>query len=110
MAFPAAPTLSLEDQATLGDWITVFRTTFTEFTDTPDALVGARVAEALERTPLDVWGSSHALGVLYLAAHLLALSPGGEKMRIDNVTTLYGNTRAKIARSVASGFRVAGID
>ena len=110
MAFPAAPSLSVADQAAVAGWLVLFRATFTEFADATDALVSAKIAEALTRTPEDVWGADLEHGVLYLAAHLLALSPGGEKMRIDSVTTLYGNTRAKLARSVASGFRVAGID
>ena len=109
MAFPSPPVTSTEDTATVVTWVALLRATFAEFADAPSALVTARVQEALTRTPEDVWGDDHAIGVLYLAAHLLALSPGGEKMRIDNVTTIYGNTRRSMARAVASGFRVAGL-
>lgn len=83
---------------------------FPEFFGAPAASVAACIAEAEARTPEDVWGSLRDQGVLYLAAHLLAMSPNAVDMRLKNDPTdsIYNVQRRKLARAVASGFRVVG--
>ncbi len=87
-----------------------FRTEFVEFRSTPTPLVQAKLAQALLRTPVNIWGAKQDAGVSYLAAHLIAMSPGGEEMRLDKKkgTTLYQLERRRLSRTVASGFRTAG--
>jgi len=90
-----------------------FRARFPEFAPGPDdATVQAALDAAYLRTPSDVWGVKQDDGAAYLAAHLLALAPQARDMRIgkDARITLYMDERDRMARTVASGFRVTGSD
>jgi hypothetical protein len=109
VTLPAAPTLSSEDLAALVAWRAAFIMIYPEFAAAPAASVQAALGSALTRTPVDVWGEHHALGVYALAAHLVAMSPGGEAMRLSGETTIYQKERARLNRIVASGFRIAGL-
>lgn len=109
MAYPEPPTPSTEDLATIVLWYDQLISFYPEFADAPTAVAYNAIGQALARTPLDVWGDLHSLGVFALAGHLLALSPGGERMRIDALDTLYYRERRRLTRIVASGFRVAGL-
>ena len=100
------------DEDDLNAWLRMFDAVFPEFADAGDALKQSRLAMAITRTDRSVWGVTtitddqlYATGVLYLAAHLLAMSPGGESMRLEGETTIYKQERDRMARSVASGFR-----
>lgn len=54
-----------------------FRTHFPSFTRTEDDLVTAKLTEAGRLVEEAVWGELHTDAVLYMAAHLLTLSPYG---------------------------------
>ena len=56
---------------------------YPEFNDATDALVNAKIANALLETDSDVWGTNYDHGVTLLACHYLALSPDGRAMRLD---------------------------
>ena len=109
MAFPQPPTLSSEDQATLAAWRAQFVQVYPEFAAAPTVSVYTALNSALTRTPIDVWGDHHPYGVYALTAHLVAMSPGGEAMRLAGETTIYEKERKRLNRIVASGFRVAGL-
>ena len=109
MAFPQPPTLSSEDTATVAAWKAYFLAVHPEFAAAPETVVTVALVEALTRTPEDIWGEHHAHGVFALAAHLIAMSPGGEAMRLSGETTIYEKERKRLNRIVASGFRVAGL-
>lgn len=98
------------DPSTDAEWLAAFRLQFAEFSAAPDAFLVSKLSTAYLRTPVDVWGPDHTIGVLYLAAHLAAMAPEAEAMRLTGGTeTLYKRERDRMARAVASGFRVAGI-
>ena len=88
-----------------------FRALFPEFTGASDALIQSRLTWAEDRTPADVWGDKRDQGIAWLAAHFLALLPEAKDMRKGEAPgeTSYGRERKRLARSVASGFRVAGL-
>jgi len=109
MTLPAAPTLSSEDLAIVLAWYAAFVAVYPEFAAAPQAPVVSHILSALRRTPTDVWGDLHPSGVFALAAHLVAMSPGGEAMRLAGETTIYEKERNRLNRIVASGFRVAGL-
>lgn len=74
-----------------------FRIAYPEFERTPGAQVQVALDSALLSTPASVWGDrqDHAQGLL--AAHWLALSPGGKASRKDSQTgTTYGDARAAL--------------
>lgn len=109
MTFPQPPTPSVEDLATLVAWRAQFIQVYPEFAAAPTVSVYTALNNALTRTPTDVWGDLQPLGVFALAAHLTAMSPGGEAMRLSGETTIYEKERKRLNRIVASGFRVAGL-
>jgi len=109
VAYPQPPTLSSEDTATVVAWRAAFLAVYTEFAAAPTATLDQALGAALTRTPIDIWGEHHALGVFALAAHLTAMAPGGEAMRLAGETTIYQKERDRLNRVVASGFRVAGL-
>lgn len=109
MTLPAAPTLSAGDLAIVVAWETAFVFAYPEFTSTPSAIRVTHILTALRRTPTDVWGDLQPAGVYALAAHLIAMSPGGEAMRLSGETTIYQKERDRLNRIAASGFRVAGL-
>lgn len=109
MAYPQPPTLSPADTATVVAWYAQFVAIYPEFAAAPLATVYTSIGSALTRTPVDVWGDHHALGVFALAAHLTAMAPGGEAMRLAGETTIYQKERDRLNRVVASGYRIAGL-
>lgn len=109
MTFPQPPTLSSEDTATVAAWRAAFVAVYPEFAAAPTATLDNAIGAALTRTPIDVWGDLHPFGVYALAAHLVAMSPGGEAMRLSGETTIYEKERKRLNQIVASGFRVAGL-
>jgi len=95
---------------TEAEWLAEFRIMFPEYAPASDTLVLSRLPLALLRTPSDVWGSYYSYGVLYLWAHLLAMLPGSENMRLnDGTETFYKKERDRMAMFVSSGYRTASI-
>lgn len=83
---------------------------FPEFADAPKGLVKLVLAEASGRTDENVWGDRYQSGVLYLAAHLLAINPSSRNMAkccTPDGQSSYSRERKRMACAVASGFRVA---
>jgi len=91
-----------------------FLVSFPEFSDAPTALVDSRLAQATARTDADVWGAERVDdGIYWLTAHLLAISPLARDMKnccLPNGETTYLAERQRMARAVASGFRLADPD
>jgi hypothetical protein len=81
---------------------------FEEFTNTSDAVIDAKLAEAYRRTPERVWGDLTDDGAKYLAAHLVAQSPYARELKLvdKDGQTRYGQQRDHLALVVSSGFRV----
>ena len=66
--------------------VTTFVAKFPEFdeigTVSPDTITQA-IEDAKEFCDSTIWGSRYESGVLYKAAHMLAMSPFGETARLD---------------------------
>lgn len=80
---------------------------FPEFRDTDEAQITAKLTQAARRINVPVWGTAADDGVMFLAAHLLSISPAGEGARIqtekrEDVYLLEWN---RMKREVAYGFR-----
>jgi hypothetical protein len=82
---------------------------FPEFEPAGRTLVDSKIADARLRIDASVWDLKTDLGVKYLAAHLLALSPFGQQARLvaKDGSTTYGRMHATMVREVTAGFRVA---
>lgn len=98
---------------------TEFVASFPAFRKTDKAVVEAKLAEARRLIDTAVWGTLADDGIGYLAAHLLAMMPGGEHARLvprnakpvrGEALTTYERQYKKLQRTVASGFRVTGPD
>jgi Protein of unknown function (DUF4054) len=61
-----------------------FRARFAEFRTAGDPLVESVLAEATRRVAPEVYGELTNDAVGYLAAHLLAISPFGKNMRLED--------------------------
>lgn len=70
-----------------------FRVEYPEFSAAPDALVDAKLSAATHFCDASKWGARYQDGVFLKAAHLIAMSPSGEKMRIakGSKETLYSS-------------------
>ena len=81
---------------------------FPEFRDSDPTLIQSKLDDAAEQIEDDVWGGKANQGQAYLAAHLLAINPMGEVMRLekDSDKTVYLLNYKKLLRQVAYGFRV----
>lgn len=80
-----------------------------EFDSAPQAIVESCIAEAERQTPERVWGERQIDGIIWLAAHLLALSPQAKEMHISGTTqTLYQARREELERIVGFGPQVVG--
>lgn len=82
-----------------GTW----RSLFPEFNTAPDILVQSRLDQAEIRIDPAVWGVRAGEGQAYLAAHLLALAPGGQFARMvsDKGKTTYGSQYDEMVIQVA---------
>ncbi len=89
-----------------------FKQTFDEFRKTDDALVDAKMKLARLRVAPSVWGPKADGGVLYLTAHLLALAPAGENMKLkpeNAAKTVYLIEFDRMKLEVTYGLRTAGL-
>lgn len=83
-----------------------FRTSFPEFTGAPDAYVLAKLNEASRQIDAAIWGTKAIDGEGYLAAHLIALSPFGNKAKLTAVeTTTYERHYRRLLGIVSCGIR-----
>jgi hypothetical protein len=86
-----------------------------EFTRTAEAQVEKFLELAALEVDAEVWGAKTDLGIYYLAAHNLALSPYGNKSQMvadppgpgPHGNTHYGVKYDSLVMQVSSGFRVA---
>jgi hypothetical protein len=84
LAFPV-PIGAVQNPAA-GSW----RSLFPEFNTAPDVLVQSRLDQAALQIDPNIWGQRAGEGQAYLAAHLLAIAPGGQMARLvskDGSTT-----------------------
>lgn len=81
--------------------LAAFRVRFPEFDAVADALVQARLDDALLELDSNDWGDLLDQGQSYLAAHKLALSPYGQQARLAvNFETTYHKHFEKLKRQV----------
>lgn len=83
------------------------RDEFPEFAKTSAKLVQAKLGEAALRCEATAYGALYDMAVKYLACHLIAMSPGGEALRIKyphldrtQACTPYERTFNDITRTV----------
>jgi len=83
-----------------------FRKAFPEFRDTSDELCEQKLSAAALRIAPSVWETQTDQGVMVLAAHLLSISPSGEKARLaaDPQKTVYQIEWERMKREVAFGY------
>jgi hypothetical protein len=87
-----------------------FKSRWPEFVPIEDARVEAVLAEAALETDARVYGQSYDHAVGLLAAHKLAISPGGMQARLESKdgSTTYGKERAALSRKRGGGPWVTG--
>lgn len=87
-----------------------FRSRFPEFSGVSDNAISGQLVDAALQVDPAVWGAKADLGVYYLAAHTMALSPAGNAAQLDKdgQVTTYGLKYRQLQLSVASGGRVVG--
>lgn len=97
LAFPVP--IGTVQNPTTGTW----RSLFPEFNTAPDQLVQSRLDQAELQIDPAVWGDRAGEGQAYLAAHLLALAPGGQFARLVSKTgeTTYGTRYRDLIPMVA---------
>jgi hypothetical protein len=83
---------------------------FPEFTSADDALIQARLDQALRSIDVIVWGELADDGQATLAAHLLALSPFGTQAGLRQgegaeSKTIYQDTIEELQRRVGGSYR-----
>ncbi len=89
-----------------------FKNTFSEFRKTDDAEVQAKLDLARLQVEPSVWGLKTDLGVLYLTAHMVALAPAGQNLKLkpeNAAKTVYWQTFTAVKRQVTYGLRTAGL-
>ena len=85
------------------------RVQFPEFVSASDALIDAKIAEAVIRCDPGTYGTLYIdLAVSYLTAHLLALSPFGRTAKLvsSDGSTEYGKIYETMKTAAAIGPRV----
>lgn len=82
-----------------------FRKAYPEFRDTSDELCSQKLAFAELRTAPSVWGALTEQGIMVLAAHLLSVSPEGQKARLATAPdkTVYQLEWERMKREVTFG-------
>lgn len=90
--------------------LATFRVQYPEFAAVGDALVEAKLADALSRTDATGFGDDADAAQGLLAAHLLGIAPGGQTARQegnDKARTSYLEERQRLARARFGGPRLA---
>ncbi len=88
------------------DLLAAFRLRFVEFSKTDDAIVSARIADAMAECSEEAFAETYPSAVLYLAAHLLAISPYGQSARATQTSTTYWVHFDRLQTQAAVGPRV----
>ena len=89
-----------------------FKQFFEEYRKTENATVQAKLTQAVLQINSSVWGDKTDLGTLYLTAHMLALAPAGQNMKLEPENagkTVYWFEYTMIRSQVTYGFRTAGV-
>lgn len=90
--------------------LAAFLISYPEFSvsQTPEFLVSAKLAEALEYVDAETWGTAYDHGHGLMTAHLLALTPWGQGARLNAKTTqtTYGELFERLKKKVACGIRL----
>ena len=78
---------------------------FPEFKNTEYAVVKRKLEAAILRTNATTFGDLVDQGVMYLCAHLIAISPTGEKVRLvkNSQETTYSIERRMLVRQATFG-------
>lgn len=88
-----------------------FRLELPEFADPniPDAYIQAYLDEAASELEAEIWEGKLDAGIKYKAAHKMALSPQGMAAKLvdSKGESVYNVHYERLAKTVASGFRVA---
>lgn len=86
-----------------------FRLEQPEFLEVPDTFIQAYLDEATLELDVEIWGDKLDAGIKYLAAHKMALSPQGMAAKLvdSKGNSTYNVHWELLAKSIASGFRVA---
>ena len=84
---------------------TKFLTYYPEFAETDVGLVNKKLDEAKSRISKEAWGTIYNEGVFALTAHLLAISPEGENLRLrkDNNETIYWAEFRRMNKTIQFG-------
>lgn len=83
-----------------------FRQEFPEFVNASEGLLAGKIADATAMLNAAAFGQTHDHAIKYMAAHLVALAPGGEFARLDpnqeqdGARTLYERQYMVIQRGV----------
>lgn len=83
-----------------------FLKAFPEFKETELQLINQKIALATLRTNETVWDDLYEDGIMMLTAHLLSVSPMGEKSRMvkDDRDTMYWRELTRMRREVTAGY------
>lgn len=92
--------------------LSVFRARFPEFALASDSLLQSRIDAAILRTPEDVWGDLADEGSGYLAAHLMALTPGAIALTRNSApgNSPYREERERLEMIVSRGYCNASME
>lgn len=91
---------------------TTLKVRYVELAPLADAIVDAALAEAVAECDARVFDESYDHAVGLLAAHKLAMGPGGQTARqegADKARTVYLEEWERLARARAGGFWVTGV-
>lgn len=82
-----------------------FLKSYPDFKDTDYQLVEQKLNQAIARVDSDNFGDLENEGVMLLTAHLLSISPSGEKTRLvkDSNETIYEKEYRRLAKEVTFG-------
>jgi hypothetical protein len=82
-----------------------FQKSFTEFKDTEMQLIQQKLDAAILRTNATTFGDLTDQAVMLLTAHLLAISPEGEKVRLVKTSseTIYSDELNRMRREATIG-------
>jgi hypothetical protein len=85
--------------------LSTFRTAYPEFAGVPDATVEGKLADAARSCNEAIFGPRFDEAVGLLAAHKVALAPGGQHARLesDKADTTYRQEWLRLARMCGGG-------
>ena len=92
----------------MGVTVDSFLAQFPELESAGEALITAKLNEAIQTVGANVWGTLTDIGVAYTCADLIASSPYGNNARLVDKEghSVYGTRLERYKRTVTAGFRV----